>query len=194
MASSYVHPIARLHAPRAKFRPKIAIASPPVARRAGDAVTDGRPTGVGAPTIEAPVEPSLPIEALVQEAVATALDSLGALEHQARDVARRFRRLNVAEAQAGLTQLVQSTQTLLRLAEMTATATGTDLEALCDAEGLTAPAETHAAVSSLIREQMAGDWRAVAGVLDRPFLSALGAWRRVFEVLGPDPGPYGTAA
>jgi hypothetical protein len=194
MASSYVHPIARLHTPRANFRPKLAIASRANARRTDDAVTDNRSTGVGMPTIDPPADVPLPTAALVQEAVATALDSLGALEHQARDVARRFRRPPVAEAQFGLTQLVQSMQTLLRLAEMTATASGTDLESLCEAEGLTAPAETNAAVSSLIREQMAGDWRAVAGVLERPFLSALGAWRRVFEVLGPDPGPYGTAA
>ena len=62
----------------------------------------------------------------MQEAVDTALDSLEILERQARDVARRFRRQTLADANQGLTYLVQSTQTLLRLADMAAAASGHD--------------------------------------------------------------------
>lgn len=181
------------------FRPKIRPVSglplrQPV-RRAGGTLTAGRPDGVEEPTIR-PDRPDVsPAEALVREAADTALESIETLERQALDVARRFRRGARAEAQSGLLQLMQSTQTLLRLAAMAAGASGTDLETLCERHALHPEAQTTRALNELIRQQMAEDWAALAAALDQLFLTALGTWRRVFIVLGGVPtGPYGHAA
>lgn len=196
MATSYVHPVARIQTNRLKFRPKLAIAPKPVPAAAMAPASADRTRGVGASTVEAAADASASAQTLVREVIETALDSIGILERQARDVARRFRRESaVAEANLGLTYLVQSTQTLLRLADMTASASGTSLEALCTTHHISAPADTNAAVSSLIHEQLAENWPAVAGVLEQRFLSALAGWRTVFETLGgASPDPYGTAA
>lgn len=142
----------------------------------------------------ADAEQPLPTAALVREAVDTALDSLEALELQARDVARRFRRQTLDEAQMGLAQLVQSTQTLLKLAAMTAGATGTDLEAVCETHNLAADKQTHDALSHLIGRQLERDWHGLARVIDHSFIGVLRAWRSVFQVLGGSTGPYGHAA
>lgn len=194
MATSYVHPVARFQSNRLKFRPKLAIAPKHARRAAGVEPSADRTTGVDIPTTAA--DDALPPRAVVQEAIDTALDSVGILERQARDVARRFRRqAAIVEANLGLTYLVQSTQTLLRLADMTARASGTSLDDLCDTHRITAPADTSAAVASLIREQLAEDWSAVAIVLEQRFLSALAGWRTVFETLGGStPDPFGSAA
>lgn len=177
------------------------------APRAG--VTDFRPDGVGRPTIAAlsavrtraaepsvaaAAEPPLPTAALVREAVDTALDSLAALESQARDVARRFRRQALDEAQAGLADLVQSTQTLLKLAAMTAEATGTDIESICGTYGLDADARTHATITGLIGRQLERDWHGLARIIDPGFVGVIGAWRMVFEILGGPTDPHGHAA
>lgn len=175
-------------------------------------VTAVRTDGVGLPTIDWFGEPGdlhvagtsdrreriahdlLPTPALVREAVDTALDSLEALELQARDVARRFRRLAVDEAHLGLSQLVHGTQTLLQLAAMTAIATGVDLDTVCEAHGLTAEAETHSALASLIGRQLEHDWHGLARVIDHSFVRVLDAWRMVFHILGGTAGPHGHAA
>jgi len=160
-------------------------------------VTADRREGVGGPTAEAPAhaEPPVSRAVLVKEAVDTALESLDSLEHQTRDVARRFRRGARAEAQLGLTELMQSTQTLLKLAAMAAGASGIDLAELCERDGLRAETQTQTAVTELIREQLAEDWAALAAALDRSFAAALDGWRRVFIALGGTPtGPYGHAA
>jgi len=123
------------------------------------------------------------------------LESLDTLEHQVRDVARRFRRGARGEAQLGLAHVMQSTQTLLKLAAMASGASGVDLDELCQRNDLHAEAQTQLAVSELIRQQLAEDWTALAAVLDRPFAAALDGWRRVFIALGGTPtGPYGHAA
>lgn len=163
-------------------------------------MTAGRRKGVGGPTVpsepaDGPAEQPVSMAALVKEALDTALESLDTLEHQTRDVARRFRRGARTEAQLGLTQLMQSTQTLLKLAAMAAGASGVDLEELCQRSDLHAEAQTQTAVTELIRQQLAEDWAALATALDRPFTAALDAWRRVFIALGGTPtGPYGHAA
>lgn len=157
-------------------------------------VTVSRLDGVGRPTIEPDAQAPLPAEALLREAVDTALDSLDLLEHQARDIARRFRRQALDEAHLGLSQLVHSTQTLLRLAAMTAGAAGTDIETLCASHGITAEAQTQTTLSSLIGRQLEHDWHGLAGVIDHSFVAALASWRAVFEVLGGTPGPCGHAA
>jgi hypothetical protein len=161
-------------------------------------MTVDRRAGVGTPTIAA--EPALadteiPAVLLVQEALDTALESLDTLEHQARDVARRFRRGARAEAQLGLSHLMQSMQTLLKLAAMAASASGVNLDELCEQQHLHAEAQTQTAVGELIHQQLAQDWMALATVLDRPFAVALQGWRRVFIALGGTPTPpYGHAA
>lgn len=169
-------------------------------------VTDFRPDGVGRPTIDSrqaarplllPTVVSdgpLPTSALVREAVDTALDSLTALDAQARDVARRFRRHSLDEAQAGLADLVQSTQTLLKLAAMTAEAIGTDIESLCADYELDAEARTHATLTMLIGRQLERDWQELAGVIDTGLVGVLAAWRLVFEILGEPTDPGGRAA
>lgn len=194
MATSYVHPIARFPVSRVKMGQKLAIHPKVAKERPVDQPTVNRTSGVGKPADEA-AAPAGDEAAIVHQAVDTALDSLEILERQARDVARRFRRQTLADANVGLTYLVQSTQTLLRLADMTASASGTNLKALCEKHHITAPADTDAAVSNLIREQLAEDWAAVAIVLEQRFLSALAGWKCVFETLGGrTPDPFGTAA
>ena len=168
----------------------------PERARSADRVglTAARTSGVGTPT-PADDTGNLPTAALVREAVDTALVSLESLEHQARDVARRFRRRALDDAQLGLSHLVQSTQTLLRLAAMAADASGTDLETLCESHGIPAASRTNDAVSDLIRGQMAGDWHGMAAVIEKPYVAALAAWRAVFQLIGgPSGGPYGHAA
>lgn len=202
MALTSARTVARSHAFRPKIRPVsgLALRRAPAGGRA--VVTVGRPTGVAAPTIAADAvehhasdDAPLSTEALVKEAIDTALESLDTLEHQARDTARRFRRGARAEAQLGLTHLMQSMQTLLRLAAMAAGASGTDLETFCERHALRAEGQTQMAVGELIRRQLAQDWSGLAATLDRPFSAALEGWRRVFIALGGTPtGPYGHAA
>lgn len=160
----------------------------------GRPLTDARLDGVGAPTIEpsgerTPALPThdespLPTAALVREAADTALDSLDALESQARDVARRFKRLAIDEAQAGLAGLVQSMQTLLKLAAMAATATGTDIETLCRDHDLDIEADMHSALAKLIGRQLERDWHGLARVIDHSLVPVLDVWRAVFLALG----------
>lgn len=156
-----------------------------IGRDAQETRDDRRPVETPAP---------LPTTALVREAIDTALDSLDALEHQARDVARRFRRQALDEAHTGLAHLVQSTRTLLELAAMTADATGTDIETVCETHGLAAEAETHQALACLIGRQLEHDWHGLARVIERSFVALFATWRLVFEALGGPTHPYGHAA
>jgi hypothetical protein len=166
-------------------------------------VTAGRIEGVGTPsgrpsagedgTADGETRPQ--VDALVREAADTALEGLDTLEHQARDIARRFRRGAQEEAQRGLAHLMQSLQTVLRLAAVAAVATGTDLETLCERFDVNPEGQTNAAVNELIRCQVASDASGLATALDRWLTPALTAWRRVFVLLGGTPaGPYGDAA
>lgn len=136
----------------------------------------------------------LPTRALVREAIDTALDSLDALEYQARDTARRFRRRSLDEAQQGLAHLVESTQTLLKLAVMTAGASGTDIETLCAEHEIAAERETQSALSEMIARQLEHDWVGLARVIDHGFKAALARWRAVFLILAGPSGPCGHAA
>ncbi len=202
MAVTSARTVARSHAFRPKIRPVSGLSLRRVPAGAGAAMTVDRPSGVASPTIALDVDAQPVIDdaplstaALVKEAIDTALESLDTLEHQARDVARRFRRGARTDAQLGLTHLMQSTQTLLKLAAMAAGASGTDLETLCERHGLRAEGQTQMAVSELIRRQLAEDWSGLAATLDRSFSAALEGWRRVFIALGGTPtGPYGHAA
>ena len=136
----------------------------------------------------------LATDALIKEAIETALDSLVAIEQQAREAARRSRRHHVDEAQSRLAELVESTQTLLKLAAMTAQASGTDLETLCERHNITAERQTHAALSSMIGRQLERDWHGLARIIEQPFLTALAGWRAVFIALDGPQGPEGHAA
>jgi hypothetical protein len=131
----------------------------------------------------------------VAEAVAAALSALGALERQARDTARQFRTAPGARAQRDLTYLIESTQTLLKLAEATAEEVGANLLAVCRANNDSA-SRTADTVVALMRQQLAHDWDALAETLDGPFIGAMAAWRSVFAAFDtpPDPDPMGYAA
>lgn len=151
-----------------------------------------RPWGVG-PAVSHVEED--PVAVLVRDAVRAASSAIRALDAQARDVARRFRTRPGARAQQGLTHLIDSTQTLLKLAAMAAAVAGVDLRVLSDAHGHAAEA-TDQAVASLIRHQLTEDWCALAETLDAEFTRALVGWRRVFAAFDAptDPGPMGQAA
>jgi len=200
MAVTHVRSAARAHAFRPKIRPVsgLSLRTAPV-RATVDVTADWR-KGVGGPTVSSELafpsaDEPVSTAVLIKEALDTALESLDTLEHQVRDVARRFRRGARGEAQLGLAHVMQSTQTLLKLAAMASGASGVDLDELCQRNDLHAEAQTQLAVSELIRQQLAEDWTALAAVLDRPFAAALDGWRRVFIALGGTPtGPYGHAA
>ncbi len=136
----------------------------------------------------------LPTPALVREAIDTALDSLDALDHQARDTARRFRRFAIDDAQAGLAQIIESTQTLLTLAVVTAEASGTDVTSICARHELTVEDDTRSALSAMIGRQLEHDWHGLARTIDQSFTAALGGWRRLFLALDAATGPWGDAA
>lgn len=175
-------------------------------------MTARRPAGVGRPTISTVVVPledagdhgdcddpqadnrPLPTSALVREAIDTALDSLVALEHQARDTARRFRRLALDDGQQRLVELVESTRTLLDLAAMTAQATGTDIETVCGRHDLAVERQTQSALSAMIGRQLERDWHGLARVIEQAFVAALAGWRAVFEALSDPTDPCGHAA
>ncbi len=162
-------------------------------------VTAGRLWGVGGPDDESGRDtddgPDGRGVELVRQSVAAAGMALRALDRQAREVARQFRLVPGAQAQQGLTHLVDSTQTLLELAAMTALAAGADLQALSDASG-NAAGRTADAVTALIRHQLLHEWDELAETLDGSFVRALAAWRLVFGALDApaDPGPMGHAA
>jgi hypothetical protein len=160
-------------------------------------VTAGRTTGVGRPTRLAGRSEEATRLALVAEAAASALDGLVALERHARDVADAFRWRHVGPARQGLADLVDSTQTLLKLAVMSAQAARTDLLTLCKTGNGRADEQTQRAADRIIQAQLAGDWPALAHALDQDFVAALGLWREVFETLVSltgDGAPGGQAA
>jgi hypothetical protein len=152
----------------------------------------GRPEGVGTPVIDELA--GLSNTTLVREAVTAAFRALRTLDADARRVARQFRTLPGARAQQQLTHLVESTQTLLRLAAMTAAVAGQDLDVLSVAHGR-ATARTTDAVASLIRQQLTQNWDELAATLDGEFAEAMAAWRHVFAALDasidPDTDPAG---
>lgn len=136
----------------------------------------------------------LPTAALVREAIDTALVSVDALELQARDTARRFRRLAVTDAQASLAQVIESTQTLLKLAVATASACGTDVTSECTRHGLTVESDTRQALSAMIGRQLEHDWHGLARVIEQSFIAALRGWQHLFRLFDEGTGPWGDAA
>jgi hypothetical protein len=147
-----------------------------------------RPRGVGAPTTAPRAAVAAPALPGLREAVALSLRTLEDLQRRTRDVAACFRWNKVREANHGLGELVQTTQTLLRLAVVAAQAAGADLRHLCAAGGSHVDEDTLSAVDLLIAKQLASDWIAVADTLDRAFAPALSEWRGVFESLAATAG------
>jgi hypothetical protein len=160
------------------------------AGRAAVALPTHRTGGVEAPTGQPCGTAGPPVE----EAVALALDTLDQLQRRAREVAEGFRWNHVSDANRGLGELVQSTQTLLRLAMAAAKATGEDIEALCACDGIRVDEDTRTAVDRLIAHQFAEDWLAVADTIDEDFAPALAQWRLVFEAIGSSPDDHGGRA
>jgi hypothetical protein len=123
----------------------------------------------------------------VNDAVSVALDTLELLQRRSHEVADGFRANRIQEANDGLSEIVQSTGTLLRLAMAAARATGRNLTALCTSHGTRIDQDTCSAVDRLIAHQFAANWPALAETLDTDFAPALSQWRFVFEALGaPD--------
>jgi hypothetical protein len=131
-------------------------------------------------------------DAAVVEAVRTAIEGLQILEQHAREAALAFRTDHVTEGRDRLASLVETTQTMLRLAVATAETSGRDLDELCRKNNLSVDSDTRAAVDRMIECQLAGDWPELASVLDGQFSSVLRQWQEVFQRLGsigkPDPG------
>jgi hypothetical protein len=145
----------------------------------------GRFSGSGATTPPPPVD----------DAIAIALETLELLQRRAHEVANGFRWNRVAEANRGLTEIVQSTGTLLRLALAAASATSANLDDLCSGTGARIDELTCLALDRLIAQQFASDWQALADTLDNDFSPALGEWRYVFEALrSPDDDDHGGQA
>ncbi len=176
---------------RGKTRPILTTALARARRRGAATVTADRTKGVERPTqVDAGT-------LLIAEAVATALESLTVLERHTGEVADAFRWNRLGDAQRGLAEIVQSTQSLLQLAAMVAQATGVDFGTLCGPEGLRAKDDTSEALDLIIEQQLADDWAALSDTLDQDFISLLTQWRLVFETLGglpPQGGPGGRAA
>ena len=163
-------------------------------RRAGQRLTERRREGVGSPTTLSPSE-GIDRSLLVIDATTAGLSAITALDVESRGVARRFRFMPGAETERRLVQVVESTQTLLKLAAAAGEVAEVNLEQLCEAHGQAAR-RMHDAVAAVIRAQLVSDWEALADALDRDLIPALGAWRRVFAAIaGPfDAGPSGHAA
>ena len=156
-----------------------------------------RTRGVGGPTLDPAVRRRNEVALdLVIDAVTTALTSVDVLERHARDVAEGFRQSDVRPARQGLTELVQTTQTMLRLAMVAAECSDLQIAALCQQDGATADEDMRDAVDHVIACQMACEWTSLAAVIEREFIPALGQWRAVFQRIAStiDPGPEGEAA
>jgi hypothetical protein len=112
-------------------------------------------------------------------------------------VADAFRWRHIDQARVGLADLVESTQTLLKLAVIAAQVAGTDVITLCRATDRHADEETQAAADKIISAQLTRDWAALACAIDSDLTGALDLWRGVFEriVAGlGDGAPGGRAA
>jgi hypothetical protein len=194
MAPSGAGPGTRAGTTRAKLRPFPLSAVRRTPGRGAVAVTAARTKGVGHPTNTASGPGN---QTVLDDALATAIDCVELLERHTQEVADAFRWERLDEARHGLTELVQSTQMLLKLAAVTAQASGVRLEEIPGRRGARVDESTHAAVELIIEQQLAGDWAALAEALDDDFTAALIEWRRVFEALAratPDGDPPGRAA
>ena len=170
-----------------------------VDRTAG--VTVGRRPGVASPTAWPADRPILhdesPMSGLVLEATAIAFQVLDLLERYAREVAADFRKADVASAQRGLCNLVQSTRTLLRLAALAAHVKGTNIRALCHDMGSTADRQAQDALDQVTALLVSRDWAELAVLLERDYHGTLAEWRTIFGTLAEstfEPDPDGCAA
>jgi hypothetical protein len=196
MAITPMHPVSRSRNVLAFFRPKsgenVRRFPPPGSRRT---LSAPRRPGVGHPSEALPWPQPETVEPLVGQAIDLAFESLNRLERQAREVARWFRMDAREEAQNGLRDLMNATQTLVKLAALSAGASDIDLDVLCERRGINAEGETNAVLNELIWYQKAADGQALAATLEQPFAAALDLWRQVFAALGgAPPDPYGHAA
>ena len=185
MATTHFDPAHRGWRKHAKIRP---VLTPVLVRGRGGAwphVTEPRTRGVAVPTLLLDDrQRSAGPAALVEEAAEAALESLSSLERQTRCVADHFRTRALPDARRGLIGLVESTQTLIKLAVLTALAASTTLDTLAREEGLSARERMSHAVDQLITRQLEENWDGVADVLTDDFIGALAEWRLVFAALG----------
>ena len=187
MAPTHIGPGHRPTSFRPKNRTILATSARTVRGRAPVGMPVNRIGGVGAPSRSGPRPTGLSSLPAIEDAVALALETLELLQRRAHEVADGFRWSRVGEANRGLSEIVQSTGTLLRLAMAAAHATGADLAVLCTTHGTRIDQDTCSAVDRLIALQFANDWAGLADTLEDDFTPALSQWRFVFEaLLSPD--------
>ncbi|MFI5178990.1 MAG: hypothetical protein ACHQO8_10520 [Vicinamibacterales bacterium] len=129
---------------------------------------------------------SLDTRALIQMTVVTALDSLTALDDDARRVAGAFRGVNAARASGELPGFVSAIRHLSILTATLGDAAGVDLDALhCGQrsvhhllDGVTG------ALDRVVGSQQAEDWIAAADSLEYELAPSLTSWRSVFDAIG----------
>jgi hypothetical protein len=194
MAASPAGPVLSFATARAKSRAIPDSSGIGTRRPGGIGVTAIRPRRVGRPSSRS-MTPAP--DALVGEAVATALESLTLIERRAQEVARDFRWNRSGNAREGLGDVVHGVAAVVALAAAAAGAQGGDVE---NTDDETATEATRTAIGELIRHQHTGDWPALADALEYDFIPALRQWRRAIETIetidGPsdDPTPGGCAA
>jgi hypothetical protein len=111
--------------------------------------------------------------------------SLPALESSARELAQRFRGIDVSEASRGLVQLAESLLNLVALLAASAAAAGAPLETLTlngERVGPTLVA-LDLALGPLLEAQVAGDWITVADILEYEIAPSIPPLSSVFEAL-----------
>lgn len=194
MSPTHVGHDARFGGSRHRIRPILSSPAQLSPRRSVVAVPTARTGGVGSPSERGGGTASVAMPPAVEEAAGLAFQTLDLLERRSHEVAEGFRWNRVAEANAGLGELVQSTQLLLRLAMAMAGATGVDLASACVVDGARVDEGTRTAVDRLITKQLAADWLAVAETIDEDLAPAIARWRSVFEALDPSPDDHGGRA
>jgi hypothetical protein len=196
MAATPLRFITRPHLVTSRMRP---VSGPSVRHFASffgrRPLTALRRQGVGTPTrLPHPGSSDLSADALVQQSVELAFETLGRLDRQAIEVASRFRANALEDARAGLRDLMHATQGLLALATAALAAAGVDLDDLPGSWAVNPRARTSAVMSELIWHQQRENPHALAAVLERPFAEAVASWRHLFATLASSTDPSGHAA
>jgi hypothetical protein len=146
-----------------------------------DTLPPGHPLG-GIRVIDGDaISPHRLLEASLDEAAAAA----GALATSAEKVGAAFRGFDVATAGQDLSQLAKGLSTLVMLAQTAGQAAGVDLQSLtcvCGT-GTRMIEELSAHAEAVIRAQRAGDWIAVADVIEYDIAPALRSWPALFDAL-----------
>jgi hypothetical protein len=160
-------------------------------------VTAVRFEGVDQPSFREPdlltwvLEPGTPIDvdtcradALVKEAVETALDGLAPLAKAAQRTADAFRSHDLADAHSRLGVVVVTLQTLTKLTAAVSQAGLTPRTVRSDDDSAPLLERLGQSLESLITAAMNEDWTSVADVLEYEIADLLPSWQAVLRALG----------